>query len=102
MSDESLEHQDYPEFERVEDYLDALEYCMESELLAKRTYEILSTKAEDEDAKAALWGVPWLLPIPFYLRLCPKTGTLPLNDLQRGNRRVLRVRGTDVFVSFFL
>ncbi|EEB73257.1 ferritin family protein [Thermococcus sp. AM4] len=80
MSDESLEHRDrlyrlfkkvfpneepvkvdappvevapfYPEFEKVEDYLHALEYCMESELFAKRTYEILSTKAEDEEARA--------------------------------------------------
>ena len=41
----------YPEFEKAEDYLDALEYCMESELFAKRTYEILSTKAEDEDTR---------------------------------------------------
>jgi len=80
MSDESLEHKErlyslfkkvfpdeepvkidappvevapfYPEFEKVEDYLHALEYCMESELFAKRTYEILSTKAEDEEARA--------------------------------------------------
>ncbi|ASJ02683.1 rubrerythrin [Thermococcus profundus] len=41
----------YTEFEKVEDYLKALEYCMESELFAKRAYEILSEKAVDEDAR---------------------------------------------------
>ena len=42
----------YPEFESVEDYLSALKYCMESELFAKRTYEMLAKVAEDEDTKA--------------------------------------------------
>ncbi|WP_297510973.1 DUF835 domain-containing protein [Thermococcus sp.] len=37
----------YPKFESVEDYFEALEYCMESELFAKRTYELLATTAED-------------------------------------------------------
>ncbi|BAD84505.1 rubrerythrin-related protein, fused to C-terminal DUF835 domain [Thermococcus kodakarensis KOD1] len=41
----------YPEFEKVEDYIRALEYCMESELFAKRTYEILAGVAENEDVR---------------------------------------------------
>jgi rubrerythrin len=42
----------YSEFETVDDYLKALEYCMESELFAKKAYELLAQKAEDEDVKA--------------------------------------------------
>jgi rubrerythrin len=42
----------YPEFESVEDYLSALKYCMESELFAKKTYELLAKVARDEDTKA--------------------------------------------------
>ncbi|QDA31725.1 DUF835 domain-containing protein [Thermococcus indicus] len=42
----------YPEFETVDDYLAALEYCMESELFAKETYEILAQKALNEDSRA--------------------------------------------------
>lgn len=42
----------YPKFETVDDYLKALEYCMESELFAKKAYELLAQKAEDEDVKA--------------------------------------------------
>ncbi|MBP1910977.1 DUF835 domain-containing protein [Thermococcus stetteri] len=41
----------YPEFEKVEDYIRALEYCMESELFAKRTYEILAGVAENEEVR---------------------------------------------------
>ncbi|ASJ07395.1 DUF835 domain-containing protein [Thermococcus pacificus] len=40
------------EFETVDDYVSALEYCMESELFAKKTYEILAKVAEDEDTRA--------------------------------------------------
>lgn len=42
----------YPKFETVDDYLKALNYCMESELFAKKAYELLAQKAEDEDVKA--------------------------------------------------
>ncbi len=42
----------YPEFESVEDYISALKYCMESELFAKKTYELLAKVAEDEDTRA--------------------------------------------------
>jgi len=42
----------YPEFESVEDYLSALQYCMESELFAKRTYELLAKITRDEDSRA--------------------------------------------------
>ena len=41
----------YPEFETVEDYLSALEYCMQSELFAQQTYELLSQKATREDSR---------------------------------------------------
>ena len=41
-----------PEFETVDDYVSALEYCMKSELFAKKTYEILAKVAEDEDTRA--------------------------------------------------
>ncbi|WP_297489747.1 ferritin family protein [Thermococcus sp.] len=41
----------YPKFESVDDYLEALEYCMKSELFAKDTYEILSQRASSEDAR---------------------------------------------------
>lgn len=41
----------YPEFESVEDYLSALNYCMESELFAKRTYELLARMADDEETR---------------------------------------------------
>ncbi|CAB49963.1 ferritin family protein [Pyrococcus abyssi] len=41
----------YPKFETVDDYLEALEYCMESELFAKETYEVLALKATNEDAR---------------------------------------------------
>ncbi|NJE10613.1 DUF835 domain-containing protein [Thermococcus sp. MAR1] len=42
----------YPEFESVEDYISALKYCMESELFAKKTYELLAKVARDEDTRA--------------------------------------------------
>ncbi|WP_175059647.1 DUF835 domain-containing protein [Thermococcus sp. 2319x1] len=42
----------YPKFETVDDYLKALNYCMESELFAKKAYELLAQKAEDDDVKA--------------------------------------------------
>ncbi|NJE60160.1 DUF835 domain-containing protein [Thermococcus sp. 21S7] len=42
----------YPEFESVDDYVSALEYCMESELFAKKTYELLARVAKDEDTRA--------------------------------------------------
>jgi len=38
----------YPKFETVGDYFEALEYCMDSELFAKMTYELLSSNVEDE------------------------------------------------------
>jgi len=41
----------YPEFETVDDYLSALEYCMQSELFAQQTYELLSQKATREDSR---------------------------------------------------
>ena len=41
----------YPEFETVDDYLAALEYCMQSELFAQQTYELLSQKATHEDSR---------------------------------------------------
>ena len=41
----------YPEFETVDDYLEALEYCMQSELFAQQTYELLSQKATHEDSR---------------------------------------------------
>jgi len=41
----------YPKFESVGDYLTALEYCMESELFAKHTYELLSSVARDDEAR---------------------------------------------------
>ncbi|NJE31459.1 DUF835 domain-containing protein [Thermococcus sp. 18S1] len=41
----------YPKFESVEDYVSALEYCMESELFARKTYELLAKVAEDEDTR---------------------------------------------------
>ncbi|AFK22563.1 hypothetical protein containing Ferritin-related domain [Pyrococcus sp. ST04] len=41
----------YPKFETVEDYLEALEYCMKSELFAKDTYEILAQKAINEESR---------------------------------------------------
>ncbi|MFA4662399.1 ferritin family protein [Pyrococcus kukulkanii] len=41
----------YPKFETVDDYLEALEYCMESELFARETYEILAQKAVNEDSR---------------------------------------------------
>ncbi|WP_297501532.1 DUF835 domain-containing protein [Thermococcus sp.] len=44
-------HPLYPKLESVGDYFEALEYCMESELFAKRTYELLATMAEDEEVK---------------------------------------------------
>ncbi|WP_258084098.1 DUF835 domain-containing protein [Thermococcus thermotolerans] len=42
----------YPEFESVEDYISALKYCMESELFAKKTYELLAKVATDEESRA--------------------------------------------------
>ncbi|ASJ11086.1 rubrerythrin [Thermococcus sp. P6] len=42
----------YPEFETVEDYISALEYCMESELFAKKTYELLAEVSMDEETRA--------------------------------------------------
>jgi len=42
----------YPEFETAEDYLEALEYCMKSELFAKETYELLAQKATDDESRA--------------------------------------------------
>ncbi len=42
----------YPSFETVDDYLEALVYCMKSELFAKETYEILARKATDEESRA--------------------------------------------------
>ncbi|NJF24868.1 DUF835 domain-containing protein [Thermococcus sp. Bubb.Bath] len=41
----------YPKFETVDDYIEALEYCMQSELFAKETYEILALKALNEESK---------------------------------------------------
>ncbi len=41
----------YSEFESVESYLEALKYCMMSELLAKSVYEGLAKIAPDEDTK---------------------------------------------------
>ena len=41
----------YPKFASVEDYITALEYCMESELFAKRTYELLGEVAEDKEVR---------------------------------------------------
>ncbi|ASJ00326.1 DUF835 domain-containing protein [Thermococcus gorgonarius] len=41
----------YPKFETVDDYLEALEYCMQSELFAKETYEVLALKAENEESR---------------------------------------------------
>ncbi|NJE02747.1 DUF835 domain-containing protein [Thermococcus sp. MV11] len=41
----------YPEFEKVGDYVSALEYCMKSELFAKKTYELLASIADDEDTR---------------------------------------------------
>lgn len=41
----------YPKFETVDDYIEALEYCMQSELFAKETYELLALKATNEDSK---------------------------------------------------
>ncbi|WP_297417361.1 ferritin family protein [Thermococcus sp.] len=41
----------YPEFETVDDYLGALGYCMQSELFAQQTYELLSQKATREDSR---------------------------------------------------
>ncbi|ASJ13548.1 DUF835 domain-containing protein [Thermococcus thioreducens] len=41
----------YPEFESVEDYLSVLEYCMESELFAKKTYEVLAKAAKDDETR---------------------------------------------------
>ncbi len=42
----------YPEFETVSDYLEALEYCMKSELFAKETYDVLAQKAIDDESRA--------------------------------------------------
>ncbi|WP_457741848.1 DUF835 domain-containing protein [Thermococcus sp.] len=41
----------YPKFASVEDYITALEYCMESELFAKRTYELLGEVAENKEVR---------------------------------------------------
>ncbi|MDV3103298.1 DUF835 domain-containing protein [Thermococcus waiotapuensis] len=41
----------YPKFETVDDYLEALEYCMQSELFAEETYAILAQKATHEESK---------------------------------------------------
>ncbi|AHL22529.1 MULTISPECIES: DUF835 domain-containing protein [Thermococcus] len=41
----------YPEFESAEDYVSALRYCMESELFAKQTYELLASVARDEEVR---------------------------------------------------
>ena len=41
----------YSEFQSVEDYISALKYCMESELFAKKTYELLAKVASDEDSR---------------------------------------------------
>lgn len=38
-------------FESIEDYLEGLRYCMESELFAKRTYVLLSQVAENEGVR---------------------------------------------------
>lgn len=43
----------YFEFEKVEDYIRVLEYCMESEFFVKRIYEILVGVVENED----VWGI---------------------------------------------
>ena len=40
-----------PEFETVDDYVSALEYCMKSELFAKKTYEMLARVSTDEDTR---------------------------------------------------
>ncbi|AIU70703.1 rubrerythrin [Thermococcus eurythermalis] len=41
----------YPKFESARDYLSALSYCMESELFAKHTYELLASVAQDEEVR---------------------------------------------------
>lgn len=41
----------YSEFRKTADYLEALEYCMESELFAERVYEMLASSAENEDSR---------------------------------------------------
>lgn len=41
----------FPAFESVDDYIEALEYCMESEKFARSVYEFLASNAQDEDSK---------------------------------------------------
>lgn len=41
----------YPKFENAKDYASALRYCMESELFAKQTYELLASVARDEKVR---------------------------------------------------
>jgi len=41
----------YTEFENAGDYLEALKYCMQSELFARKTYEVLAKKAESDESK---------------------------------------------------
>ncbi|WP_461865374.1 ferritin family protein [Thermococcus sp.] len=41
----------HTEFESVGGYLEALKYCMQSELFARKTYEMLAKKAENDESK---------------------------------------------------
>jgi rubrerythrin len=41
----------YPKFESVADYFEALKYCMESELFAKETYELLASNTDNGELR---------------------------------------------------
>ncbi|WP_287197095.1 ferritin family protein [Thermococcus sp.] len=58
----------YSEFEKANDYLEALEYCMKSELFAKKVYEMLISYAENEDSRG-IFSQLALMERDHYLRI---------------------------------